>query len=269
MTTLDGEEPDLLSIFQPRPSEEEEITTTTTTTTTNNPTTTTIEQTTDQTHHHLRSTNTTLTIRQITSRGLSFQLWPAASTLLSLLDQPNTTPVRHLISSLPLPHPPPLRLLELGSGTGLAGISAAATLPASVTLTDLPHVLPNLTHNADANISAVRSLGGDVRVRPLRWGNGDDDDHRSVSEEFGGFDVVMASDVVYYDSLFEPLLETLRFFVVGEVVLVMAHLRRWKKDSVFFGKARRFFDVKVIHSDPPLPGSRKGVTVYSFKQRRK
>lgn len=37
-------------------------------------------------HHRLRSVNATIAIRQLPSRGLSFQLWPAATTLLNLLD---------------------------------------------------------------------------------------------------------------------------------------------------------------------------------------
>ncbi|KAK1306940.1 hypothetical protein QJS10_CPA10g01779 [Acorus calamus] len=60
-----------------------------------------------------------------------------------------------------------------------------------------PYILPNLLHNMDANISAVR-----------------------------------------------PLMETLHLFIVGEVVLVMVHLRRWK-DSFFFSNERRLFDVKT------------------------
>lgn len=75
----------------------------------------------------------------------------------------------------------------------------------------------------------------------------------------------MASDVVYYDHLIDPLLQTLSCFVKGEAAFVMAHLRRWKKrDSVFFRKARKMFDVAVVHRDPPSPGSRIGVAVYRF-----
>lgn len=205
--------------------------------------------------HYLRSIQATLTTRQLPSQGLSFQLWPAASTLASLLDR---SP-----SSLLLPHSPPtLSILELGSGTGLAGMAAAAILGARVTLTDLPHVLPNLRSNAEANAGLITARGGSVEVRRLIWG--DDEDHASVSSP-SRFDVVMASDVVYHEHLIDPLLRTLVWFVRGEVVLVMAHLRRWRKrDAVFFRKAKRLFDFGVVHRDPPLPGSRIGVAVYRF-----
>lgn len=209
-------------------------------------------------HHRLDSIGRTLTTRQLPSQGLSFQLWPAASALVSLLDQNPSTLLLPSLNS-------PLRILEIGSGTGLVGIAAAAILGAHVTLTDLPHVLPNLRFNAEANAGVIAALGGSVDVRQLIWG--DEGDQLSVSTEF---DAVMASDVVYYEHLIDPLLKTLSWSVEGEVVFVMAHLRRWKKrDAVFFRKARKLFEVVALHSDPPLPGSRVGVVVYRFVAKKK
>nr|QSQ68602.1 hypothetical protein PY_023339 [Puya raimondii] len=209
--------------------------------------------------HHLRSIDAAIVVRQLPSRGLSFQLWPAAATLVSLLD---LNP-----SLLLLPPKPSLRILELGSGTGLVGLAAAAALRARVVLTDLPHVLPNLRFNARANAPLLASRGA-AAVRQLRWGERDDLLPLAASE--GPFDAVLGSDVVYYDHLFDPLLETLGHLVRGEVAFVMAHLRRWKKrDAVFFRKAKKVFDVAVLHTDPPLPGSRVGVAVYRFTEKRR
>lgn len=83
-------------------------------------------------------------------------------------------------------------------------------------------------------------------------------------------DLVVASDVVYHDHLYEPLLKTLRLMVAAKglegkrLVFLMAHLRRWKKESAFFKKARKVFDVDVIHTDAPRVGARSGVMVYRF-----
>lgn len=102
-------------------------------------------------------------------------------------------------------------------------------------------------------------------MTPLSWGEADD-----VELIGRDFDLVLASDVVYHDHLYDPLLETLRLFLLdrenekGGKVFVMAHLRRWKKDSVFFKKARKLFQVEVLHVDNPCNGSRVGVTVYRF-----
>lgn len=83
------------------------------------------------------------------------------------------------------------------------------------------------------------------------------------------FDLVLAADVVYYDYLYEPLLKTLRWLFEGkgrgEMVFVMGHVRRWKKDSIFFRKAKKWFDVEVLWNDKEsYQESRKGVIVYRF-----
>ncbi|KAL1541857.1 protein N-lysine methyltransferase METTL21A-like [Salvia divinorum] len=209
--------------------------------------------------HHLHSINSAILIRQLPSQGLSFQLWPAAAALVSLLD-------RQALPRLLLPADNrPLNILELGSGTGLVGIAAAALLGAAVTATDLPHVLPNLQHNVDANAAALAPRGGRVRVAALSWG-----DAAQMESVGGDFDVVLGSDVVYHDHLYEPLLQTMRFLLLGrerEVVFVMAHLKRWKKESAFFKKANKFFHVEIVHRDSPSGGDRVGVNVYTFVRR--
>jgi len=58
---------------------------------------------------------------------------------------------------------PGAAVVELGAGTGAAGLALAAAHPhARVVLTDLPEVCPLLQANA-------RGFAG-VRVRPLSWG---------------------------------------------------------------------------------------------------
>ncbi|MCL7038327.1 hypothetical protein MKW94_029174 [Papaver nudicaule] len=227
--------------------------------------------------HYLHSIKTSVVVRQLPSQGLSFQLWPAATTLVNLLDHHQSgnnikTPLSAILDEFRLCQQP-LRILELGSGTGLAGIAAAAVLSSSCTITDLPHVLPNLQFNAAANSEMLASRGGSVNVAALRWG--EKDDMELVGREF---DVILGSDVVYYDYLYDPLLQTLRFFLGGgegedrsnaAPVFLMAHLKRWKKDSVFFRKARKRFDVKVIQTDTPAPGCRIGVVVYCFSMKKK
>lgn len=217
--------------------------------------------------YNICSIESTVVIRQLTSQGLSFQLWPAASTFVTLLDNyrrdPSNSPLTATLSSLTKSSP--LNILELGSGTGVVGIVAAITLSANVTVTDLPHVLDNLKFNAEANAEVVAKFSGKVHVAPLRWGEADD-----VELLGQNVDLILASDVVYHDHLYEPLLKTLRLMMTTmqlegkRLIFLMAHLRRWKKESVFFKKARKLFNVEVIHSDVPPQGSRIGVVVYRF-----
>ncbi|KAL6856133.1 hypothetical protein ACP4OV_018935 [Aristida adscensionis] len=208
-------------------------------------------------HFHLPSLPSPITVRALPSRGLSFQLWPSAATLLRFLP---ASP--HLLPRAPSPPGAPLRVLELGSGTGAAGLALAAALPARAVLSDLPCALPNLRHNAALNAPLLAAAGGAASVVPLPWG---DAAAMEAAAAARAFDLVVASDVVYYEALVEPLIETLRFFVKGEVVFLMAHMRRWKRtDKKFFGKARKVFDVEVVHEDPPLQGCRHGPVVYRF-----
>ncbi|KAH7566410.1 hypothetical protein ACOSP7_022871 [Xanthoceras sorbifolium] len=214
--------------------------------------------------HYIRSIDSTVVIRQIPSEGLSFKLWPAATTLVTLLDHYRCHPCDSPLASV-LSNGVQLSILELGSGTGLVGMAAAAVLGANVTVTDLPHVIPNLQFNVDANAVTLCLQGGTVNVAPLRWGEADDVE--AIGREF---DLIMGSDVVYHDHLFEPLLETLRLLLnssTGEekkkkTKFVVGHLRRWKKEAVFFKKAKKFFEVETIHVDRPCDGARIGVVVY-------
>ncbi|KAF8669305.1 hypothetical protein HU200_051643 [Digitaria exilis] len=206
-------------------------------------------------HFNVPSLPSPITVRALPSRGLSFQLWPSASTLLRVLP---ASP--HLLPRAPSP---PLTVLELGSGTGAAGLALAAALPARAVLSDLPDAVPNLRHNADLNAPLLASAGAAASVVPLPWG--DAAAMEEVAAAAAPFDLVIASDVVYYEALVDPLIEALWFFVKGEVVFLMAHMRRWKRtDKKFFGKARKIFNIEVVHEDPPLKGWRHGPVVYRF-----
>jgi predicted nicotinamide N-methyase len=208
---------------------------------------------------HIPALPSPVTVRTIPSLGLTFQLWPSATTLLRFLP---ASP--HLLPRSPSPHCP-LSILELGSGTGAAGLALAAALPAHTVLSDLPAALPNLLHNASLNAPLLDSRGGSISVIPLPWGDAAAMEAVVAPAPASRFDLVVASDVVYYETLVDPLLETLRFFVKGEVVFLMAHMRRWKRtDKKFFGKARKVFDIEVLHKDPAPEGWRHGPVVYRF-----
>jgi hypothetical protein len=62
-----------------------------------------------------------------------------------------------------------LSVLELGSGTGLVGIAAAAIWGATVVLTDLPEIKDNLLFNIQRNADLVNSMRGEIIGDVLDW----------------------------------------------------------------------------------------------------
>lgn len=61
------------------------------------------------------------------------------------------------------------QVLELGSGTGLVGMAAAAVLGTGALLTDLPEIEANLARNVEANRSIMEANGGHATTAVLDW----------------------------------------------------------------------------------------------------
>ncbi|RVE47583.1 hypothetical protein evm_007781 [Chilo suppressalis] len=95
-----------------------------------------------------------------------------------------------------------LKVLELGSGLGVVGLTAA-TLGAQVTLTDLPEALPLLRLNINENKSKICSMGGYAVAESLIWG---DNSSEILKEEFN---MIVMADCVYYEEAIDSLMHTL------------------------------------------------------------
>lgn len=103
-------------------------------------------------------------------------------------------------------------LVELGSGTGFAGILISQLCePSQMLLTDCHHKVINLLEeNVNLN-SAVGTEKSIVNVRELWWGDDDCLDKLKGALTKTLPDYVLASDIIYDDTLFEPLLKTIQF----------------------------------------------------------
>jgi predicted nicotinamide N-methyase len=85
------------------------------------------------------------------------------------------------------------KVLELGAGTGLVGISAACLWKTHIVLTDLPEIVPNLQHNLELNRGLITTNNGYVEAQTLDWS---DETNAPRSEEEKVM-VILAADPIY------------------------------------------------------------------------
>ena len=110
------------------------------------------------------------------------------------------------------------RVLDLGSGTGIVGLAAAASGACErVVLTDLPSVVPLLQRNAEHNAAAVEAT--DILPLALAWD--DTSALRSVAAH-GPFDLILGGDLLYRTQVVEPLLTALHALSGKETAILLA-----------------------------------------------
>ena len=101
----------------------------------------------------------------LTGDNLGLKTWGTAFTMAKKLEDLGTMYFSHLFNERALSK----RVLELGSGTGLVGIAAAAIWSIPVLLTDLPEIEANLCYNVLQNTQVVEAQGGHIDSMVLDW----------------------------------------------------------------------------------------------------
>ena len=142
-----------------------------------------------------------------------------------------------------------MHILELGSGTGLAGITVAKYLEKtqiswSMTLTDTFAVLPLLQKNISLNFP------NDSRIncRDLLWGS----NLEEMGLDFSRLNIVFGTDVVYDETCFDDLKQTLEDLVNSNenVWIFLAYVRRRRAEKRFWNMIKKIFLVKTVINDP-------------------
>ncbi|OOQ82833.1 glucose-inducible SAM-dependent methyltransferase Rrg1 [Penicillium brasilianum] len=145
----------------------------------------------------------TLTLHEpsLTSDNLGMKTWVSSYLLSRRLHQMLESPPELVPAGSTDPsaassqEKKPLRALELGSGTGLVGLSFAALKGKSATvhLTDLPEIVPNLAHNAALNVELLNKTEANVTTGVLDWSV----TPTPLPTADERFDVILAADPLY------------------------------------------------------------------------
>lgn len=126
----------------------------------------------------------------------------------------------------------PLRGIELGCGTGVAGFGLAF-LGHQVLLTDIGAEQAAATQgNIAQNMQTLAATGGSAQYGHLDW--------RQLPErsQYGRFDLVLASDVIWHESLVEPFLQAVSWATSGPGAeeVILSHKARDQESIELFHK---------------------------------
>ncbi|KIL94753.1 hypothetical protein FAVG1_01684 [Fusarium avenaceum] len=133
----------------------------------------------------------------LTGDSLGFKTWGSSYVLSQHLPHMAETSLFRLFDeTLGQPRPD---VLELGSGTGLLGLAAAALWKVPVALSDLPNIVSNLRENVAKNTDLVKSRGGSLTVGDLTWGGSEDEIDQTLFGQLHQFKIVLAADPMYDD----------------------------------------------------------------------
>ena len=113
-------------------------------------------------------------------------------------------------------------VLEVGAGCGLGGLVAAKCGAAKVCLTEKIDLIDLLEQEVEVN-----KLQATVSVRELDWL------HESIEQFDFQADVVIAADVIYDQTLFQPLLSVLTKVLKPFKALIVAYKERSPQDRAF------------------------------------
>ncbi|KAJ5970157.1 uncharacterized protein N7479_000075 [Penicillium vulpinum] len=171
----------------------------------------------------------TLTLHEpsITADNLGMKTWVSSYLLSRRLHTLESPPALVPSASATTFSPrKPLRALELGAGTGLVGLSFAALQGKSATvhLTDLPEIVPNLAHNAALNVELLTRTEATVTTGLLDWSV--TPSPLPTAEE--QFDVILAADPLYSPNHPKWLVDTINPWLsrgLGARVMVEMPLR--------------------------------------------
>ena len=140
------------------------------------------------------------------------------------------------------------RVLEVGAGHALGSVVVASLGARHVVATDYSEEVLALSRaNFELNLRD-HPADASVEARPLEWGREQDLIALNVHER--PFDLILASDCVYKQDLFGPLIATLHAAASDDGLVLISHKPRGLREEVFFHKLKqKFVILKAISPD--------------------
>jgi predicted nicotinamide N-methyase len=164
----------------------------------------------------------------LSSTGLT--LWRAAPILCSYLIANSESLVKGR------------NILELGAGMGLSGVVAAVLGASCVFLSDGDSdSLSNMRKNIQRNNSLIPT-STNIQCLQLKWGQriAEFKAKCNLPTPSGLFDLVMGSDIIYVETILEPLFQTVDALLSPSGSFVLAYARRNVKIDLVFQTAEKF-----------------------------
>ncbi|XP_069828353.1 EEF1A lysine methyltransferase 3 [Dendropsophus ebraccatus] len=131
------------------------------------------------------------------------------------------------------------KIIELGAGTGIVGI-LVSLLGGRVTVTDLPHALPQIRKNVSVNVSSDHI----PNVSALSWGI----DQVHFPQDY---DLVLGADIVYLKETYDLLIQTLQHLCGPQTTIFLSSKMRKEHGTVDFFQniLPQYFNVEIVKRD--------------------
>ena len=153
------------------------------------------------------------------------------------------------------------RILELGSGRGLVGITACLLDARKVVLTDVPEIVASLKE-------IVHELNGlkNAIVTALDWTSVEDRARAKDLASSEKIDIILAADVIWVDELINGLVDTIGYFLDEKTIMLLGfQLRSERSRELLFRQlARKGMRVEEVDQGEFDPGFRKS-NIYIFE----
>jgi predicted nicotinamide N-methyase len=135
-------------------------------------------------------------------------------------------------------------ILELGAGTGVPSI-ASLIRGSNTIITDLPNYIPFLKEIIELNKNNF-NIKSNFNILPLDWSKENDIENvKKINNK--PFDIIIASELIYLDDLFDDLINVLKTFSDKNTYIILSYkIRLPEMVEDFINKLKIYFTIEYI-----------------------